>query len=271
MPGISNPFGRIFRETPTASHTNSPISLATLGPSEAKASSENLSDAATAKPTIMSRMLNIGCGYDKRPGYLNIDMDPACEPDFLVNADNADDLPTDYFHKVLAKDVLEHIPRTETLSALLQWARYLQLGGRLELQTSSIYGVVDMMRARETFEYHYGMTVCMFGSQAHPGDFHYTGFTVQTLRVHLLAAGFIPISIKLDEGWLFHVQAMKYEDWTTEPAEGDKIAFLCDRALGRAPDPHHYSLFKNISYLEAARIVYGSSERLFYVASKFGL
>jgi hypothetical protein len=271
MPRLNNPFGRIFQETPEVERANSSVIVPSIGEAEAKTSPENLDGSKAASPAVMSRMLNIGCGYDKRPGYLNIDMDPACEPDFLVGPDNADDLPADYFQKVLAKDVLEHIPRTQTLSALLQWARYLQLGGRLELQTSSIYGVVDMMRQQESFAYHYGMTVCMFGSQAHPGDFHYTGFTEQTLRVHLLAAGFMPISVKLCDGWLFHVQAMKYEDWTTEPAEGDKIAFLSERALGRQPDPHHYSVFEHISYLEAARIVYGSSERLFYVASKFGI
>lgn len=26
------------------------------------------------------RKLNIGCGYDKREGYVNVDVDPACEP-----------------------------------------------------------------------------------------------------------------------------------------------------------------------------------------------
>ena len=66
--------------------------------------------------------LHVGCGYDKRPGYLNIDIDPACEPDILLagNLDNL--LPRNYFVELLAKDVLEHIPRSETLRALLEWA-----------------------------------------------------------------------------------------------------------------------------------------------------
>ena len=28
--------------------------------------------------------INVGCGYDKRPGYLNVGMDPNCTPDTLV-------------------------------------------------------------------------------------------------------------------------------------------------------------------------------------------
>ena len=271
MSRLNRPFGQIFQDV--AHNTNSTVTnLETNAQIAENPNVSSIGSAGThsAQPGF-SRLLNIGCGYDKRPGYLNIDMDPMCKPDFLVTADNADNLPSNYFEKVLAKDVLEHIPRTQTLAALLQWAQYLKLGSRLELQTSSVYGIVDMMRQQETFEYHYGMTVCMFGSQAHPGDFHYTGFTEQTLKVHLLAAGFMPISIKLEEGWLFHVQAIKYEDWSVEPDADDKIAALSWGALGREPDDHYYKMLANNSYVAIPRALYSSPERLYFVASKFGI
>jgi hypothetical protein len=273
MTRLNRPFGQIFADA--AQSRNLPAMVLDFMAKKREPSVWPETEVTNLQPTNrvdtsnMSRLLNIGCGYDKRAGYLNIDMDPACEPDFLVGPNNADALPSNYFEKVLAKDVLEHIPRTQTLSALLQWAQYLKVGGRLELQTSSVYGIVDMMRQKETFEYHYGMSVCMFGSQAHAGDFHYTGFTEQTLRVHLLAAGFMPLSIKIDDGWLFHVQAIKFEDWTVEPKATDKIAALCQNALGRAPEAHHYSVFAKMPYVEAARTLYSSIERLYYIASKY--
>jgi hypothetical protein len=31
-----------------------------------------------------SSKLNIGCGQDKREGYLNVDVDPVCAPDLLI-------------------------------------------------------------------------------------------------------------------------------------------------------------------------------------------
>ncbi len=54
--------------------------------------------------------LNLGCGFDKRPGWLNVDNFPACEPDRLLDIEATPwDLPTDGFDEVLLKHVLEHV------------------------------------------------------------------------------------------------------------------------------------------------------------------
>ena len=75
--------------------------------------------------------INMGCGRDKRPGYLNVDTDPAASLDILlVNGDDSM-IPRQHFVEVLARDVLEHIPRAQTLAALLDWADYLVDGGKL--------------------------------------------------------------------------------------------------------------------------------------------
>jgi hypothetical protein len=82
--------------------------------------------------------INFGCGYDKREGYLNVDSDPACDPDFLIPIGDLSLLPKHHFKEVLAKDVLEHIPRAKSLDALLEFSSLLCDGGTLFLQTSSI-------------------------------------------------------------------------------------------------------------------------------------
>ena len=69
--------------------------------------------------------LNYGCGFDKRLGYLNVDMDPACQPDLLIKSNDFSQLPKYHFEELLAKDVLEHIPRTQTLNALLEFSSLL--------------------------------------------------------------------------------------------------------------------------------------------------
>jgi hypothetical protein len=46
--------------------------------------------------------INIGCGYDHRPGYLNVDMDAACKPDMLITDKEFSTLPR---HE--AKDLLK--------------------------------------------------------------------------------------------------------------------------------------------------------------------
>jgi len=159
--------------------------------------------------------LNLGCGYDKREGYLNVDVDPACAPDLLIVDGDYSSIPVNYFNEVLAKDVLEHVPRARTVDLLLDFADYLVDGGKLIIQTSSILHVAAELKGSKQYAYHHGWTICLFGNQQHPGDFHYTGFTEVTLHNHLIAAGFTVESLELREGWMFYVEATKTSDWTS--------------------------------------------------------
>lgn len=180
------------------------------------------------------RRLNFGCGYDKREGYVNVDSDPACEPDVLLVNNDLSPLLGEPFEEILALDVLEHIPRVQTLGVLLDWAELLGDGGRLMIKTSSIEGVAEQLAANPSFREQYGWTLCLFGSQAHPGDFHLTGFTETTLRVHLLAAGFDVERIWLADKWLLHAEAVKATSWSAPATE---LAELSDEAFVRAVYP----------------------------------
>lgn len=184
--------------------------------------------------TTAARRLNFGCGYDKRDGYVNVDSDPACEPDVLLVDNDLSPLLGEPFDEVLALDVLEHIPRVQTLGVLLDWAELLADGGRLIVKTSSIEGVARQLAANPSFREQYGWTLCLFGSQAHPGDFHLTGFTETTLRVHLLAAGFDVERIWLADKWLLHAEAVKSMSWSAPATE---LADLNDEAFVRAVYP----------------------------------
>ena len=54
--------------------------------------------------------LNLGCGFDKREGWLNVDNFPECEPDQRLDIEQTPwDLPSDAFEHVLMKHVLEHV------------------------------------------------------------------------------------------------------------------------------------------------------------------
>jgi hypothetical protein len=89
---------------------------------------------------------NVGCGYDKKPGYLNVDIDPACAPDLLIKEGDDSAIPRGHFAEAFATDVLEHIERTEALGALLRWSEYLIDRGALIVSTSSILGVAHAMQ-----------------------------------------------------------------------------------------------------------------------------
>lgn len=158
--------------------------------------------------------INVGCGYDHRPGYINVDMDPACNPDILIADNNFSNLPRQAYDEVLAKDVLEHIPRVETPGALLEWADLLKIGGILELQTSNVLGIAKLMNMYPNYRDQANFSIYMFGNQAHAGDYHHTGFTELTLRVQVMAAGFEIIEFEERDHWLFWLRARKVWNWT---------------------------------------------------------
>jgi predicted SAM-dependent methyltransferase len=224
--------------------------------------------------------INIGCGYEKLPGYLNVDVDPACSPELLIVGGDDSMIPRRHFREALAMDVLEHIPRRDTLRALLSWADYLGNGGRLVLQTTSILGVAARLQQMTHYYDHHSWTSCLFGNQAHPGDFHFTGFTELTLKVHLLAAGFRLEQFELRDDWLLYAEATRAESWTA----------LCDAGIasdaeftreayrqGVLRDPRHDEIelgvraIKESSRKEILKFIYASAERLHKIAEVNGL
>ncbi len=220
--------------------------------------------------------LNFGCGQDKRPGFVNVDLDPACEPDVLIRRQDLAQFPTSFYDEIVAKDVLEHIRRDESLSVLLRFNDWLSNGGVLHLSTTSILGVADRIRKYASFEHDLGMTICLFGSQAHAGDYHYTGFTERTLAALLVAAGFEPGPFSLADEWMFVVDARKTWSWSAEVSDGgahaEFVKSLYRRALGRAPRRDELEGFSSEltagrqTRKEVAHQVYGSHERLLYCA-----
>jgi len=85
--------------------------------------------------------LNLGCGFDKREGWLNVDNFDACEPDQMLDIETTPwDLPTDGFEHVLMKHVLEHVGADfATFRRVMQELyRVLTPGGLLEIHVPHV-------------------------------------------------------------------------------------------------------------------------------------
>jgi ubiquinone/menaquinone biosynthesis C-methylase UbiE len=84
----------------------------------------------------MIRSLNLGCGFDKREGFVNADSFPACNPDVLMNIEEFpwkfEDNSFDY---ILMKHVLEHVGATfESFKKVMQELyRVASPGGIIEI------------------------------------------------------------------------------------------------------------------------------------------
>lgn len=74
--------------------------------------------------------LNVGCGRYKKAGYVNLDVDPANEPDVLHDLEAFPyPFPDNHFELIEADHVLEHL--TCPFAAMNELHRMLKPGGKL--------------------------------------------------------------------------------------------------------------------------------------------
>ena len=155
----------------------------------------------TFDPRKFPRRLNLGCGFDLRPGYLNVDFQAFHKPDLVADVRKLDFLPAGYYEEILAQDVLEHLPRTSTSGTLVRWNRLLAQGGLLHLRVPSAMSILKLLASREnqSFARQEELIQLLFGTQAYSGDFHFTSFTEVLLRHYLQKTGFEVVAISLSD------------------------------------------------------------------------
>ncbi len=88
-------------------------------------------------PEWINRMrLNLGCGHDRRDGFVNVDRSPDCAPDAVVDLEQLPwPWPDDSVEEVVLRHVLEHLGReTEAYFAIIRelW-RVCRDGARVEI------------------------------------------------------------------------------------------------------------------------------------------
>ena len=153
--------------------------------------------------------LNLGCGFDKRDGYVNIDFQDFHEPDVVADVRSLDQYLDATCDEIIAQDVLEHLERSEVAPALAEWARLLVEDGRLVLRVPDVLGVARLLAADADVERHDILLQNLFGTQAYSGDYHHAGFTELTLRSRLHDAGFVVETLEHRDEWLFDVVAVR--------------------------------------------------------------
>jgi predicted SAM-dependent methyltransferase len=169
--------------------------------------------SAPFDPSDYPTKLNLGCGWDIREGYLNVDLHDFHKPDLVADVTKLDFLPSGAYSEIIAQDVLEHLPRQSTVDVLRGWSRLLCVGGKLHLRVPSIIDLAKLMKLPEnqTIERQELFVQCLFGTQAYTEDCHYTTFTELLLRHYLCEAGMVAETWGMRDGWLFEVDARKLD------------------------------------------------------------
>jgi predicted SAM-dependent methyltransferase len=204
--------------------------------------------------TKYPRRINLGCGFDKKEGFLNLDINAFHDPDLVCDVTNLNLLPSAYYEYAIAQDVLEHIQRLKIRNTLKEWNRILKIGGVLELQVPNVIGLLKLLTKEEnkTSIMQEKLLQCLFGTQAYDGDFHYFGFTDILIKSLLESTGFIIEQITIKDEWLFQIRARKTFDCHVDIEE---ILHLNDEGfvtevykifLGRLPDESGFQYYLKI-------------------------
>jgi len=149
--------------------------------------------------------LNVGCGEDARPGFVNIDIRRLEKIDLVADAEN---LPfrERVAEEIVATDILEHFPWRRTEALLTHWHSLLKPGGRIFLRTPNLEGLLELYRTRppgwqreEGSEKGVDPVVeRIFGGQDYQGNFHHVIYDRHALTELLEKVGFSVIEIVPD-------------------------------------------------------------------------
>lgn len=137
--------------------------------------------------------LNVGCGNMLMEGYTNVDLyisDPA-----VLNV-AADSLPfsNNSVDEIYSSHLLEHISHLQTEKVLAEWFRVLKPDGTLQLIVPDLeWCLRNWLALPESQRWGFPLHT-LFGLQIHPGEYHYTGFTVPRLTQLLQSMGFTNVA-----------------------------------------------------------------------------
>lgn len=155
--------------------------------------------------------LNLGCGGDLRPGYINIDL--AANPAFPADLFRQGDVssldwvcPENGAEEILVLDVLRFLPWTQLDQIIGGWISRLAPGGTLTITTPDLHQVaamivndqVDLATAQRT----------LFGEQMHAGNSCRSAIDAHALCQGLVGAGLAITAKRYDRG-MFYVEAVK--------------------------------------------------------------
>jgi SAM-dependent methyltransferase len=139
--------------------------------------------------------LHLGCGTDKRAGWINVDSNAEVRPDIVANVGHLPMFQDRSVDVIEACHLFEHLTYDDARSALEEWARILRPSGELFLELPDLEACIRILgRYRDE----HGIDLGLIGMYGWPPDIatggvpqiHKWGWTRVSLSQALLDAGF---------------------------------------------------------------------------------
>jgi len=142
--------------------------------------------------------LNLGCGDRKMHGFINVDARKEVDPDVVCDITNIHEKFKNV-DLIYACHVLEHFPskpfeyQPRTWKDVLKsWHEALLPGGMLRVSVPNIQAVCEQYLSTGDLRVLHAL---LYGGQKYDFDFHYHGWSFDTLREDLIEAGFTDIKL----------------------------------------------------------------------------
>lgn len=137
------------------------------------------------------RRLHIG-GQEKNSEWEILDILPSPIVDHIAEASDLSDFGEGEFVEVYASHVLEHLDfAEEVLTALAEWYRVLEPGGRLMVSVPDLDCLAELLLIPDlTVGQWQFLTQIIFGGHSNPFDYHNSGYNERYLEQLLRLTGF---------------------------------------------------------------------------------
>jgi predicted SAM-dependent methyltransferase len=146
--------------------------------------------------------LNLGCGTDIRPGFINIDIQEFPGVTKICDAIALSEFENDSVDFIVAQHLLEYIPRKHILSALAEWFRVLKKNAPLEIRITDLANVTRSLYLNgisDEMGLHHEMVVSLlYGKQRDQYDVRYNGFTPDFIQGVLVGVGYTINNVVLE-------------------------------------------------------------------------
>ena len=172
--------------------------------------------------------LNIGCGINKLPDFINIDSDSSVEPDLVLDVTKGLPYQDDSVDKIYFSHTIEHIVERYHGIILEEFWRVLIPGGMLFISypefTVVAQNYIDNVHGNRDY-----WKATIYGRQLNDKDFHVALMDTRYLEVILKQIGFDPIHSKPEPKNPYNSmikcfkskQQMTYEDVLKKEIFGD--------------------------------------------------
>lgn len=131
--------------------------------------------------------LNLGCFNKPLPGFVNIDARSDTKADLVDDCAKLERFQPQTVDLIYASHILEHFKPQEISKVLSRWYDLLKFGGTLRLAVPDMMAAAKILLVSGDLD---AVRTCFWGSGRHEYDYHYTGWTAETLTNDLMAVGF---------------------------------------------------------------------------------